>query len=108
MNISASRARWIARSSLIAAFLCFTANCLSNRLLWLQSGSDVAALASTIVSVLTTLCVVAGVVCGVVGIVLGRRLGQPETSMLGAIGLILNLGILGITAWLLWLLRSAG
>jgi len=107
MNGLDRRARWVARLSLVAAFVCFSANCVSNRLLWTQGGTGFAPTLSAVISILTSLCVLVGVALGVAGIVLGRRARQSETTMLAVIGLLLNLGIIGVTVWVLWVLRAA-
>lgn len=124
MNAPADRVRWIARLSLIAAFVCFAANCVSNRLLWQATRPPApdapavapaeretavarATLMSQIVSATTSLIVLAGVVLGALGVVLGLRRRQPETALLGLVGLLLNLGIIGLAVWMLVALRSA-
>lgn len=101
------RARWVARSSLIAACICFAANCVSNRLLWTQGGGGFAATVSLVVNILTSACLLSGVGLGLAGIILGRRARQGETILLAVIGLCLNLGIIGMSAWFVWVLRSA-
>lgn len=104
---AARRARWVARLSLVAAFVCFAANCVSNRILWTHGVTGGAALASSIISFVTATLVLVGVVLGAVGIVLGRRVRSPETTVLAVMGLLLNLGIVAIAAWTIWTLRSA-
>lgn len=103
---SERRARWVARLSLVAAFVCFCANCVGNRLLWTQGGAGFAPTLSQVISIATSLCVLAGVVLGVAGIVLGWRVKQSETIVLAVMGLLLNLGIIGVTVWVLWVLNA--
>jgi len=107
MNPTDHRARWVARLSIVAAFVCFSANCVGNRILWTQRAEEFAPLLSQVISIATSLIVLVGVGLGIAGIVLGRRGKQPETTVLGVIGLVLNLGIIGVTVWVLWVLSAA-
>ena len=57
---------------------------------------------------ISTLVVVAGVAFGVVGLVAGIQRKSFDTSAIAIVGLLLNLGILFVMFWGLYVLSLAG
>ena len=100
-----SRARWLARLSILAAFLSCTLNCVYSQLAsragswlgpygWLIDWSSLA-------------IVLAGVALGGYGLVSGLRRKSADTATIAAIGLVLNLGILFVVIWYFAVVRHA-
>jgi hypothetical protein len=96
---------WAARGSIFAALGCFTGNCLVNRLVLVGELGEVSWL-STGVSVFTSGLVLLGLVLGGVGLFGGWRRGASDTIGVAVIGILLNLGIVALTIWALWVLRD--
>ena len=92
-----SRARLVARLSILAAFLSCTLNCVF---------SQVAARAGNwlgrfdwLVGWSSLLIVLLGVTLGAMGLVGGWRRKSPETQVIAGLGLALNFGIVFVVVW---------
>ena len=97
--------RWAARLSILAAYVCFTLTCTFQQLTAKQKPADVWLL-NQIVSWSSLLFVVAGIVLGVYGLIVGLR-RHSQTAGIAVIGLVLNLGIVFVMLWVMWILRQA-
>jgi hypothetical protein len=100
---SRSWPRWLARLSILAAFLSCTLNCVFSQVAsragpWLGRFGWLVDWSSLLV-------VLAGATLGVVGLVGGRPRRSPETQAIAGIGLVLNLGILFVVVWYFTMVR---
>ncbi len=96
-----------ARFSVVAGFVCFIGNCLANRVIARQ-GFATAGWIGQVIGWLTMLVVLAGIGLAIVGLVDGRRRRASETIGVALIGLLLNLGIVALTFYGLWVIAQAG
>jgi hypothetical protein len=94
------RARLAARLAVIAAFVCFTMNCVLNQFI-LRGAPDQGRVWNLVVGSLSTLVVAAGVVLGAGALFVGIRRQDYDTAGIALIGLLLNLGILFVMFWAL-------
>lgn len=99
--------RWLARLSALAAFVCFTLNCVLNQLLN-KDGLPAGAVWNQVVGYASALVVLGGIVLGSVGLVAGIRRRSLDTAGVAIIGLVLNLGIVFVTLWALYALGKLG
>jgi hypothetical protein len=99
--------RWLARGSAMAAFVCFTLNCVLKQLLF-KDGVPGGSVWNQVVGNLSMLVVLGGVVLGILGLIAGIRRGSRDTAGVAIIGLVLNLGIVFVTLWALYLLGKLG
>jgi hypothetical protein len=97
--------RWAARGSILAAYVCFTLNCTFGQLTAKQQPGDVWWL-TQLVGWTSMLVVAAGIGLGIYGLVIGIR-RRSETAPIAVIGLLLNLGIVFVMLWFMWMLRAA-
>lgn len=104
---------------MLAAFLCMALNCLSNQWVAKQTRpgpdpdskpvlSESALLVGRIVSSISVIVVVGGIVCGALALAAGRRRQERDTAFIGGMGVMLNMGIILLSAWFLWTLTAAG
>ena len=102
---SRSLPRQLARLSSLAALVSCSLNCVFSRLAageggrWWSFG--------WLVDWSSLLIVLAGVACGLIGLVGGLRRKSPDTAVIAAIGLVLNLGIVFVVVWYFAVLRPA-
>lgn len=99
-----SAGRRLSRASVLAAFISCALNCvvsqLSLRLAWGPAYGDP-------IDWLSLGLVLAGAGCGISGLVLGLKRKSPDTTIIAAIGLLLNLGILFVVIWYFAVIRPA-
>lgn len=93
--------RWLARASLMAAFLCFAMNCVLMQVTSKQQPQETQ-LASAIVGWSSLAVVIAGLVVGVVAGVYGWKSRDRDTLVIAALGAALNGGIVLVMLWLLY------
>lgn len=105
MTTSAHSSHWAARGSIFSALGCFTGNCLVNRLVLGGQLGDASWL-STAVSLFTSGLVLLGLILGGVGLYSGWRRKASDTIGVAVIGLLLNMGIVALTIWALWVLKD--
>jgi hypothetical protein len=98
--------RWAARGSLIAAFVCFTMNCVFMQLTSKQPPEETR-LANQIVGWSSMAVVAGGLIAGGWALTESLRRGGRETAMIAALGLLLNSGIVLLTLWMLYSIRAA-
>jgi len=97
--------RWAARLSILAAYICFTLTCTFHQLTAKQKADEVWLL-NQIVSWVSLLFVFGGIGLGVYGLIQGIR-QRSQTAGIAVIGLVLNLGIVFVMLWFLWMFRKA-
>ena len=100
-----SRARWLARLAILAAFLSCTLNCVYSQLAS-RAGSWLAP-HGWLIDWSSLAIVLAGVVLGAYGLAGGLRRKSADTATIGAIGLVLNLGILFVVIWYFAVVRPS-
>ena len=98
--------RWPARLSIIAAYICFTLTCTFQQLTAKHKPGDDVWLLNQIVGWTSLLFVFAGIGLGIYGLVMGIR-QRSQTAGIAVIGLVLNLGIIFVMLWFMWMLRQA-
>ena len=103
---SRTPARYAARMSVIAAFVCFTLNCVLNQFILKQQPASGKAW-NLVVGSVSTLVVLGGIGLGIYGLVAGWRRRSLDTAMIALLGILLNLGILAVMAWALYVLSLA-
>ena len=97
--------RWPARLSILAAYICFTLTCTFQQLTAKQKPDEVWLL-NQMVGWVSLLFVAGGIGLGVYGLVQGIK-RRSQTAGIAAIGLVLNLGIVFVMLWFLWMFRRA-
>jgi hypothetical protein len=106
---SSSRARQLARLSIVAAFFSCTLNCVFSQLAS-RVGSQLGGY-GWLVDWTSLAVVVAGVVLGAIALVSGWRRNwrhsSSDTVAIAVIGLVLNLGILFVVFWYFAVVRPA-
>jgi bacteriorhodopsin len=105
-SLSTEPGRWAARLSIIAAFVCFTLMCTIQQLTAKDELKGTVAWVYYSVSVLASSFVFLGIVAGFYGLMVGLKRKSTDTIGIAAIGLVLNLGIVGLVAWGKWLLSQ--
>ena len=103
---SKSWARVLARISILAAMLCLSMNCVFNQLNPKSTSADVM-FWSRAVGTLSLAVVVAGIVCGLVAAIQSARSRATDTLVMAIAGLVLNVGIIGVTIWVLWIISQS-
>ena len=102
---SRSWGRFLARTSIMAAMLCCTMNCVLNQ--WtakrLEQQID---LARIVVDYGSAAVIATGLACGLAGLVLGLRKKSTDTTIMGCLGLILNGGIVFVVWWGMTVLKN--
>lgn len=98
-----SRARMLARLSIVAAFVSCTLNCVFGQVA--ARAGDWLGRFDWLVGWSSLLIVLAGVTLGVVGILGGRRRKSVDTQIIAGLGLLLNLGIVFVVVWYFTVLR---
>ena len=100
-----SRAHLAARFSLILAFASFAGNCVANQLA-INIGIKRMSTLTLAASIVTSGLVFAGLGLGIYGFREGRRSGVIDTQHVALLGIMVNLGIIGLTLFGLWLIAG--
>ena len=91
--------------SILAAYICFTLTCTFHQLTAKQKADEVWLL-NQIVGWISLLIVAGGIGLGIYGLVQGIK-RRNQTAGIATIGLVLNLGIVFVMLWFLWMFRKA-
>ena len=102
---SRSVARWWARLSILCAFVSCTLNCVFSQLV--SKGGAGKELAGAVMDWSSLALVLVGVGLGLAGVVGGLKRRSPDTAVIAAIGLVLNLGIVFVVVWYFTMVRPA-
>lgn len=98
--------RQAARLSIAAAYVCFTFSCVLNQL-FLKPTSGDASWPRLVVDSVSFSIVLGGIVLGIQGVRGGLRQKSNQTAIIAFIGLLLNLGIVLLVLWGVWVLRNS-
>jgi hypothetical protein len=102
---SRSAARWLGRLSILCLFASCTLNCVFSQLVAKSAAGKT--LAGAVVDWSSLAVVGVGIGLGLAGLVGGLKRRSPDTAMIGAIGLVLNLGIVFVVVWYFAIVRPA-
>lgn len=100
---SRSAARWLGRLSILCVFVSCTLNCVFSQLA-AKSGAG-KTLAGGLLDWSSLAIVSVGVGLGLAGVVGGLKRRSPDTAVIAAIGLVLNLGIVFVVVWYFTMVR---
>jgi hypothetical protein len=102
---SRSAARWLGRLSILCLFVSCTLNCVFSQLVAKSVAGK--ALAGAVVDWSSLAIVGVGIGLGLAGLVGGLKRRSVDTAVIGAIGLVLNLGIVFVVVWYFSMVRPA-
>lgn len=90
----------------MAAFLCFTINCVFMQLTGRQLPSETP-VANLVVGWSSMVVVIAGLIAGFLGLAAGIRRRSLDTALIASIGLVLCGGIIFVRLWVLYVISRA-